>query len=138
MRQTVVVPCGVHLSRFPDYAAERSALRRAAGVSDRFVFVYSGGAAPWQCVAETVAFYRMARARLPEAFLLVLSPDVHVWHQALGDLDPNAYRIKTVPHGDVAQQLAVADAAFLLRKGTVINEVSAPSSSRSTSRAGYP
>jgi len=126
VRRTVVVPCGVQLSRFPDRARERAEVRRAAGLSDRFVFAYSGGAAAWQCIDETVRFYRRVRAQMPEAFLLVLSPDVEAWRRALVDVDPTTYRVATVSHADVGRELAVADAAFLLRKRTVINEVSAP------------
>jgi glycosyltransferase involved in cell wall biosynthesis len=126
VRRTVVVPCGVDLSRFPDRAQEREALRREAGLSDRFVFAYSGGAAAWQCVDETVRFYRLARSRVPGAFLLVLSPDGDAWRRALAGLDPTTYRIASVPHAEVGRRLAAADAAFLLRRQTVINEVSAP------------
>ena len=126
VRRAIVIPCGVDLSRFPDRARERAALRRAAGLSDRFVFAYSGGAATWQCVDETVRFYRLARARVPQAFLLVLSPDATAWRRALAGFDPAAYRVATVPHAEVGRHLAAADAAFLLRKRSVINEVSAP------------
>ncbi len=126
VRRTVLVPCCVHLSRFGCHGADRDGMRARLGVSDRFVFVYSGGAAAWQCVSETVQFYRFAQGLMPHAFLLVLTPDVEEWRRALGVLDPAAYLVLTVPHLEVGQYLAVADAGLLLRKRSVINEVSSP------------
>lgn len=126
VNRTLVVPCGVRLAEFPMNEEDRFKTRRALNISDRFVFVYCGGAAPWQCVRETVECYRLAQTLIPNALLLILSPDGAPWAAALGEADPAAYQIVSVPHTEVSRFLWGADAAFLLRKRTSVNLVSAP------------
>jgi len=126
VRNTLLVPCCVHLRRFQWSDDDRLQMRSALHLTDRFVFVYSGGAARWQCVSETVEFFRSARARFPNAFLLVLSADIETWRRTLGTLAPQDYQVMAVPHADVGRYLRLADAAFLLRKNSMVNVVSAP------------
>jgi glycosyltransferase involved in cell wall biosynthesis len=126
VRRTLVMPCGVRAEEFSGTSEDRAQMRRALGIEDRFVFVYSGGAASWQCVAETIRFYELARQTISGAFLLVLSNEAEAWQRTLRRLDPEGYRILSVPHSGVGRYLRLADAGLLLRKQSLVNTVAAP------------
>jgi glycosyltransferase involved in cell wall biosynthesis len=136
--RTLIVPCGVHLQHFDFTAEDRARIRRALGLEDRFVFVYSGGTSPWQCIHETIQFYLLSRTLVLNAFFLILSPDVDAWRDALRSVDPAEYRIVSLPHSDVGRYLCGGDAAFLLRSRSPVNIVSSPVKFAEYLAAGLP
>ncbi len=126
VNKTIVVPCGVDLRKVRYSERDRVEMRKTLGVEHRFVFVYSGGSAEWQCLPETIRLYQLARTWIRNAFFLVLSADTGSWQRALRALDPHDYRLLSAEHADIGRYLCAGDVAFLLRKNNLVNTVSAP------------
>ncbi len=109
----------------------RGRARRALGLEDRFVVVYSGNLrGRWQVperLVEAFAFIRQAR---PSAFFLVLAPEgdrakiePHLRRAAVSPAD---HRVLSVAHGEIASYLCAADVGLLLRDRHPMNEAAAP------------
>lgn len=122
----VLVPCGVHPQKFRYSAADRTRIRDALGVADRFVFVYSGGANAWHRRSEMIEVFRQARKSVARPFLLVLSADPAAWQNVLAPLEPGDYTLVSAPHEEVGQYLCAGDVAFLMRTRRLVDAVSCP------------
>lgn len=126
VEKALVVPCCVDIAAFSQSHDDRAEMRQHLGVQDRVVVVYSGGAAPWQCVDQSVRLFHALRSAVPNAFLLVLSGDTAAWQQALRGLGPADHRVMKVPHHIVGRYLCAADVALLLRRRSLVNSVASP------------
>jgi glycosyltransferase involved in cell wall biosynthesis len=125
-RGTFVIPCLVDAERFNASMTARAEARGRLGFEGRVVFLYSGIAAPWQCIPETVAFFERLRRQIPQALLWVLTPDQDALKPHLSGLPPACVRMEYMPHERLAESLAAADFGFLLRKRCLINRVASP------------
>lgn len=121
-----VVPCLVDLACFRYDPSERMLLRRKRGWADRLVFVYVGISAPWQCIDETFAIFRMIRQMVPRAFLWVVTPDIRACRARLTDVTEDDCAIETLPHRVVGEALQAADCGFLIRRRSLVNAVASP------------
>lgn len=125
-RGTVVIPCLVDAERFGASLTARAEARARMGFEGREVFLYSGIAAHWQCIPETVSFFERLRRRIPRALLWVLTPDQDAVRPHLAGLPPGCVRMEYMPHDRLAASIAAADFGFLLRKRCLINRVASP------------
>lgn len=124
--RVVVLPCAADQDTFGYRPDSRLEIRRDLDLEDRIVFVYSGVSAPWQCIRETIACFKLIKDFDDRAFLLVLSPDREIFKQYLSCLDPEDYRVLSVEHTLMDRYLSSADCGFLIRKRNVINRVASP------------
>jgi glycosyltransferase involved in cell wall biosynthesis len=125
-RGTCVIPCLVDAERFSASMTARLEVRARLGFEGRVVFLYSGIAARWQCIPETVAFFDRLRCRIPQALLWVLTPDREAFIPHLSGLPPECVRIEYMPHEQLAASIAAADFGLLLRKRCLVNRVASP------------
>jgi glycosyltransferase involved in cell wall biosynthesis len=121
-----VLPCAVDQEVFGYRPDSRLEIRRDLRLEDRIVFVYSGIWAPWQCIQETIACFKLLKEFDERAFLLILSPDRELFHQYLSCLDSEDYRVLSVEHSFMDRYLSSADCGFLIRKRSIINRVASP------------
>ncbi|MGA1864926.1 MAG: glycosyltransferase, partial [bacterium] len=121
-----VLPCAADQDTFGYRPDSRLEIRRDLGLEDRIVFVYSGICAPWQCIRETIACFKLIKDFDDRAFLLVLSPDRELFKQYLSCLDSEDYRVLSVEHTLMDRYLSSADCGFLIRKSDIINRVACP------------
>lgn len=123
-----IVPVAADSTFFDEVAA--SGLRAELGfAATSTVFVYSGGAQPYQCLPETLALFARLRERLADARLLILSIDQEKIAELMSRLPPaaaGAIAIRALDKADVPKYLSIADAGFLLRQENALNRVSCP------------
>ena len=124
-QRDVVLPCLYDSDGFSP-SIDRAQARQRLGVGDRVVFLYLGIGAPWQCPAETVAFFKQIKRRLPSAYLWILTPDKEIFKPLLADIAPNDHRLEYCAHHELANRIQAADFGFLLRKQCLINQVASP------------
>lgn len=122
----LVVPCLVDIACFRYDPSARMEIRRKRGWADRLVFVYAGISAPWQCIDETFAIFRMIRQMVPRAFLWVVTPDVRACRARLTDVAEDDCAIETLPHRVLGEVLQAADCGFLIRRRSIVNAVASP------------
>ena len=123
--EQLILPCLVDLDRFPSIA-DRQTLRQQLGLHNRFVLTYVGTASPWQCAPETVAFFAMLLAKLPDACFWVFTPDRERFEALLGNLPKESWKIDFKPHHELASLLPAADMGCLVRRRERVNRVASP------------
>lgn len=121
-----VFPCAVDQEGFGYRPDSRLEIRRDLGLEDRIIFVYSGICAPWQCIHETIACFKLLKDFDERAFFLILSPDKELFRQYLLCLDSEDYCLLSVDHSLMDRYLSAADCGFLIRKLSIINRVASP------------
>jgi glycosyltransferase involved in cell wall biosynthesis len=112
-----VVPCCVDVERFTFQPKEREEHRRELGLASEPVFVYMGKVGSWYLVDETFALFRVARERLPEARLLVVSPDSPEAFRGLAGrhgVPWSACHVVRARHDEVPGWLSAADVGLSL------------------------
>jgi hypothetical protein len=126
-KPAVVIPCAASEDLFFYDPALRARMRQELGYrEDDCVYVYSGSLVSYQCFDEMAALFASWRAADPQARLLVLTPDAEAARRRLTHLDPDALRITSARFDAVNGYLNAADAAFLLRRPSLINRVASP------------
>jgi glycosyltransferase involved in cell wall biosynthesis len=111
-----VIPCCVDLERFHPMPDARARLRRELGLSDRFVFVYSGSLGTWYMLPEMLDFMVSAKSRMPNAHLLILTPTDHAWvRERIEAHVPGFkdYTLRSVEPFRMPEFTALADAALM-------------------------
>lgn len=93
-----------------------------------YVYVYNGSAKAWQCPNETVAYFAEQYRKNQHTFLLILTQDQQPFINLCTQyaIPSGAYHITHVPHTQIYQYLAAADAGIIFRKSHIINWVSRP------------
>lgn len=96
--------------------------------NNAYVYVYNGSAHPWQCPEQTVHFFAKKYIQDAKHFLLVLTQSDKQFTALLRThrIPHSAYHITRVPHADIYEHLAAADAGLLFREPHCINWVSRP------------
>jgi glycosyltransferase involved in cell wall biosynthesis len=90
------------------------------------VFIFSGGMQPYQCVDLTVEVFRRLAAEDPAARLLIITPHAPTAIQALQFRSQGLIRVIEAAFHEVNLYLNAADAGFLLREKSRVNEVASP------------
>lgn len=125
--KTAVLPVFADETFFKPLRKEH--FKRELGLDGKTVFLYSGGMQRYQCIEETIAWFRALSARIPNAFLVVFTPAPDVAKArvsaVLGDL-PDNIRIASVCNADLADHVSAADFGFVLREPEVLNAVASP------------
>ncbi len=122
----LVVPCcyDSQLARRDDRMGQR--LRQEFGLdADRdFVLAYAGSLSAWNCPEAILAVFRTFRAIHTQTRLLVLTGDLSAAQLTFGG-EPGVI-LRSVPHGEIQNYLALADLGLLLRERNSVNRVAAP------------
>ena len=127
VQQITVIPTFVDTSRFKFSQLSREVFRKKLGLSDRIVFVYSGGIAPWQRIENIIQLFIHLRRELDNLFMLFLSPEPSVIEHLVGDqIRREDMQVIRVPHHEVGGYLCAADVGILLREKILTNRVAAP------------
>jgi hypothetical protein len=95
---------------------------------DAIVYCYSGSARPWQCIDETIDYFKKAYKKNKNNFLLILSQDKEEIEDKLkkAKLPEHSYKILSVEPKNLYVYLAAADYGLLFRHKDIINWVSRP------------
>jgi glycosyltransferase involved in cell wall biosynthesis len=134
-----VVPCATD-SSFVLSSGRRAGVRAALRLEGATVFCYLGTYRRYQLIEDTFQIFRRIVERLPEARLLVITPDRDRIAEALAgcDVRPDWYRMLTLPHDRVLETLEAADLGFLLRADSPVNHVASPTKFAEYCIAGVP
>jgi len=126
-----VIPTLASRREFSFDPDRRERARRALGLQDRFVVLYSGNLrGRWQVPEKLVQAFVDIRQVRPTAFFLVLTPETD-----RGRIEPllsgaalpaRDVRVLSCPHGEIVDHLRAADVGLLLRERHPMNEVAAP------------
>jgi glycosyltransferase involved in cell wall biosynthesis len=126
-KPATVIPCAASEDLFFYDPALRARMRRELGYRDGDrVYVYSGSLVSYQCFDEMASLFQAWSAADPQARLLVLTPDADAARQRLAHLDPDAARVTGAQFDTVNDYLNAADAAFMLRRPSLVNRVASP------------
>lgn len=109
--------------------AWRSMMRKKLAIKpDANVYVYCGSAHSWQCPEKSISFFEKKYQNDSNSFLLILTGNQLPFAELAKryNLLEQSYHITTVPHEQIYQYLAAADAGLLFRKSHLINWVSRP------------
>jgi glycosyltransferase involved in cell wall biosynthesis len=139
-----VLPTSVDTDVFYFDDKVRNEVREKLLIADNFVFIYSGGMSKWQCIEETVAFYKTIqndhRFLALRPILLLLVWDEHFRLQPLlvkYGIKEGAYCLR-VEHEAVARYLMAADAGIIFRENVSTNIVSSPTKVGEYLNSGLP
>ena len=129
-----VVPCVTDFQLYRFQKDERLRIRNAFKISNRLVFVYSGGLAAWQGIDlyfEFVNFVFKAGPQLktkPFFMFLTWVDDFSEIEKRFRELHlkPEDWLVKRLPHEEVPSYLSAADVAVIFRSATNINRVASP------------
>jgi glycosyltransferase involved in cell wall biosynthesis len=124
-----IVPCVSSLP-LPKKELEevRCEARERLGIANQPVTLYLGGASAWQRPGFLVECFHELLQLEPQAVMLIITHDSEEFAQLLsarGIADCN-YRIRSMPHNEVAGMASAADAGLLLRENTIVNRVASP------------
>lgn len=106
----------------------RRVARKRLGLTERFVLIFAGGTYHWQCIDEMLALFRELKRDVPEAFLLMLTPQQSAFAEKLCDAGIGAddVLLTCVPHTEVPSIMVAADAGMLLLRRGLRNTVAWP------------
>lgn len=107
----------------------RRAMRAEFGIDLKaYVYCYSGSYKPWQCVEQTIDFFKQQHEKDENTFLIIFSADKQAFekHLVRVGLDRGCWRVLSAPTSQLLEYLAVANAGILLRDSDIINWVSRP------------
>lgn len=124
-----VVPCCADLDLFKFSAAERQRRRRELGVSDRFVFVYSGSIDGWYLTERMADFFAVVAEQQAAAHFLWLTPSRHERIRKIMDerrLGEGRYTVLAAAPRDVASYLSAAEAGMAFIKPCFSKLASSP------------
>ena len=138
-KPAVVIPCAASedLFFYDPLFARACAGNIGYAEGDR-IYVYSGSLVSYQRFDETAFLFQGWRAVDPRAHLLVLTPDADAARRRLAHLDPDAVRVTSARFDTVNGYLNAADAAFMLRRPSLVNQVASPTKFAEYCLAGLP
>jgi hypothetical protein len=105
---------------------------------NRFIYCYNGSFKSWQCPHETIAYFKKELLKNKQAFLLVLTPNVDSFKNALehAHIKNEFYHVCNVTQTDLPAYIAVAHVGLLFRKPHIINAISRPTKALDYQAAG--
>ncbi len=89
-------------------------------------FVYVGGLQKWQCFAETVQIYAEIEKRLRDTKLYVYTKETETAEKLLEKFGIKNRQVKYVTQEHLSEELQDKKFGFVIRKDTVVNQVSTP------------
>jgi glycosyltransferase involved in cell wall biosynthesis len=126
-KPAAVIPCAASEDIFFFDERLRACSRERLGyAANHRVFVFSGGIQSYQCVDLTVEIFRKLAVEDPAARLLIITPHAPTAIRALQFRSQGLIRVIEATYHEVNSYLNAADAAFLLREKTRLNEVASP------------
>jgi len=136
-----VVPCCVAAPLSDEEVARRrEQARERLRLDSRMVIGYLGSAAAWQQADAIVEAFSQIVCRLPEAHLLVLTPDIGAFEKLLAANEVPASRVTllSLGHSEVPDYLPAMDVGVLLREESVVNRVASPTKFAEYLASGVP
>ncbi|MEX0848622.1 MAG: hypothetical protein WD055_00150 [Candidatus Dependentiae bacterium] len=130
------IPSAIHTDQ---HIVKTQSIRTQLHVDqNKFVYCYNGSFKPWQCPHETIAFFKKQLIKDQHAFLLILTPDITLFKNALehAHIKKEFYHICTVTQADLPVYIAAAQAGLLFRKPHIINTISRPTKALDYQAAG--
>jgi glycosyltransferase involved in cell wall biosynthesis len=123
-----VVPCATDFEYADTGRKDRHHVRERLGLGRKFVVAYCGSLAPWQMPSESLAVFRAVADCHAEAHLLALTTQPQAFEGAVAECGLRAEQrtILSVPHNEVPNYLAAADAGLLIRAKSIVNRVASP------------
>ncbi len=123
-----VVPCCPKEESFRSAFPERTAVRQALGLADRFVVAYLGSLAWYQQPQSAFKLFQLIQMIRPDAHFLAITTDPDLMSQLAREvgLTPESYSIYSVPAREVPRLLVAADLGLMLRDESETNRVAAP------------
>lgn len=118
-------------SRIPDERIQNWRLKTRAelGIAqDAVVYVYNGSAKAWQCPEAIIAFFYSIAQKNPNAYLLILTQDSHVFKKlsnGYGTVNKKII-ITKVEHAAIYDYLSAGDYGLIFREAAATNWVSRP------------
>jgi len=126
-KPTAVIPCAASEDIFFFDESLRACSRERLGYSaNHRVFVFSGGMQPYQCVDLTVEVFLKLAAEDSAGRLLIITPHVPTAIRDLQLHNQGFIRVIEAAYHEVNSYLNAADAGFLLREESILNEVASP------------
>lgn len=121
-----IVPCAITVSlSYEEYLNYRKKNRDRYGLADTDkVFIYSGGASPWQCVDETVDLFQKIRQKMGTGYkFLLFSGSKELLEKYTNE---DGVIIDSLAPDKVAEILCAGDFGIMLRGDYVTNNVAFP------------
>ncbi len=127
LKNSALIPCATRADFHPDQE-RRSTLRREHGLEDKFVLCYAGSAEKYQLPGAMCRLFKELLPHMPDAFLLIFSHQPAVFERFLRaeGVDSACYKITSVPHSQIFDNLQMGDAGLLLRDDSQVNRVASP------------
>lgn len=127
LKNSTILPCAARADFHLD-PERRSARRREHGLEDKFVLCYAGSAEKYQLPGAMCRLFKELLSHSPNAFLLIFSHQPVVFERFLRaeGIDSACYKIKSVPHSQVFDNLQMGDVGLLLRDDSPVNRVASP------------
>ncbi len=141
-RPSAIFPCLAEAARFRFDPRERERTRRELGYGpgDQ-VLLYCGHAQAYQCIEETCELIRLCARERPSIRALFLTPPAG-WPKIRARLEeplgPGRLSLLTCPNSEVWRYLNAADAGFLLRRPSPVNEAASPTKFAEYALCGLP
>ncbi|MFC1522299.1 glycosyltransferase [Elusimicrobiota bacterium] len=106
----------------------RAAARKELKIEDDHqVFIYSGGAQPWQGIDLIKKAITDILTQAPKAKIIVLSYAPQKWLCAMEDIPKrSSVIIRNAPHHEVPKYLCASDIGILMREKSPVNRVALP------------
>ncbi len=135
-----VIGCCADTQRFFFDPAVRAQRRSALGLDGRFVVCYCGAMSHWQRPDALAAAFAAIAAAMPDAHLLIVSPEAEPLLEQLrtAGVPPERWTVRSARHAEVASYLMAADVGLLLRENTLTNRVASPVKFTEYLRCGLP
>lgn len=93
---------------------------------DSISFVYAGSLHKWQCIDQTLAFFKNVQSVYPSASLLFLTFDVNAAQDIIKKYDIKNVEVLCVPENQVDDYIAKCRFGFLIRESNIVNRVATP------------
>ncbi len=123
------IPNCVEAERFEISLEVKEKLTTSLNLRDRYVLVYSGSLASWQCSDEVLMFLSLCLRREPKAFLLIVTYDDEtelMRHVERYGIKQSDYKIVHSAPEDVPKHLSLGRIGILFRREELLNTVSSP------------
>ncbi len=129
-KPNLVIPCGINFDPQKITLDIRNKIREELNIQDKFVVLYSGSISPWNDYdSMKLAVQSIAKAVPNQYLLLVLSKEkkdvMENFVSQLGLQGKDVIHL-ALSHTEVHLYTSSADLALLIRKKSIVNEISSP------------
>lgn len=124
------------------YYEEHSILKKnEMGLSEKFVFIYSGSTHYYQMIEEMVFFYSEFNKRHQDSFFIIISEwdkDEFIKYFKKYNVSSKSYSIYKLKHENINRILSIGDMAFLIRADLPLNHNAFPTKFAEYLASGVP